>query len=92
MFHPKLDDEQIVFPSRLLNKETESIIEKISKVDGNHTITANVVFHATRIMLSKHNVAYLSGLYGKLKQLDNKKEQNPTEKRLIILEKKDIII
>ena len=52
-FHPKLNDEQIVFPPRLLNKETKSIIKKISKTDGNHTIAANVVFHTTGIILSK---------------------------------------
>ena len=56
--HPKLNDEQIFFPPRLINKETKSIIEKISKPDGNHTITANVVFHTTGFMLSKYNIAY----------------------------------
>ena len=66
-FHPKLNDEQIIFPQRILSKETESIIEKISKADGNHTIAANVVFHTTGIMLSKHNIAYVSGLYNELK-------------------------
>ena len=79
-FHPKLNDEQIVFSPRLLNKETKSIIAKISKADGNHAIAANVVFHTTGIMLSKHDIAYLSGLCGELKQLDDIKEQNPTEK------------
>ena len=56
----------VLFQPRLLNKETKSIIEKISKADGDHTIAANVVFHTTGIMLSKHNIAYLSGLCGEL--------------------------
>ena len=73
-----MTEEQIVFPPSLPNKETKSIIEKISKADGNHIITANVVFH-TGIMLSKHNIAYLSGLCSELQQLDDIKEQNPTE-------------
>ena len=76
-FHPKLTEEQIVFQPRLLNKETKSIIEKVSKADGN----ANIVFHTTGIMLSKHNIAYLSGLCSELQELDDIKEQNPTEKR-----------
>ena len=79
-FHPKLNDEQIVFPPRLLNKETKSIIEKISKANCNHTIAANVVFHTTGIILSKYNVAYLSSLCSKLQHLDDMKKQNPTEK------------
>ena len=87
-FHPKLTDEQIVFPPRLLNKETKSIIEKISKSDGNHTIAANVVFHTTGIMLSKHNIAYLSGLCGDLQELDDLKDQNPTEKMINYLRRK----
>ena len=91
LFHIILNDEQIVFPSRLLNKETKSIIEKISKTDGNHTITANVVFHTTGIILSKHNIAYLSRLCGELQQLDDIKEQNPTEKLTNYLRRKNII-
>ena len=83
-----MTDEQIVFPPRLLNKETKSIIEKISKADGNHTITANVVFHTTGIMLSKHNIAYLSGLCGELQEMDDIKEQNPTEKMINYLRRK----
>ena len=55
-FHSKLTNDQIVFPPRLLNKETRSMIEKISKADGNHTIAANVVFHTTDIMLSNDNI------------------------------------
>ena len=61
-FHSKPTNDQIFFPPRLLNKETRSMIEKISKADGNHTIAANFVFHITGIMLSKENTAYLSGL------------------------------
>ena len=80
LFHPKSNDEQIVYPPRLLNKETNSIIKKISKADSNHTITANVVFHKTGIMLSKHNVAYLSGLCGELQEMDDIKEKNSTKK------------
>ena len=90
-FHPKLADEQIVFPPRLLNKETKSIIEKISKYDGNHAIAANLVFHTTGIMLSNHNIAYLSGLCGELKQLDDIKEQNPTEKMINFLRRENRI-
>ena len=78
----------MVFSSRLLNKETKSIIEKKSKADGNHTIAANVAFHTTEFMLSKHNIAYLSSLYSKLQQLDDIKEQNPTEKRINYLRRK----
>ena len=44
-FHPKLTNDQIVFPIRLLNKEARSMIEKISKANGNHTIVANSVSH-----------------------------------------------
>ena len=80
--------EQIVFPPRSLNKETKSIIEKISKFDGNHTIVAKGVFHTKGIVLSKHNIAYLSGLCGELTQLDDMKEQNPTGKMMNILEEK----
>ena len=87
-FHPKLTDEQIAFPPRLINKETKSIIGKISKPDGNHAIAANVVFHTTGIMLSRHNIAYLSGLCGNLQQLDDVKEQNPTEKMTNYLRRK----
>ena len=78
----------MVFPPRLLNKETKSIIEKISKADGNHTIAANAVFHTTGIMLSKHNIAYFSGLCGELKQLDHRKVQNPTELMINYLRRK----
>ena len=87
LFHPKWNNEQIGFPPRLLNKENKSIIEKISKADGNHTITGNVVFHTTGIMLSKHNIAYLSGLCGELQELDDIKEQNPSEKMINYLRK-----
>ena len=73
-FHPKLTDEQIVFSPRLLKKETKSIIGKISEADRNHIIAANIVFYTTGITLSKHNIAYLSGLYSELKQLDDIKE------------------
>ena len=79
-FHPKLPDDQIVFSPKLINKETKLIIEKISKADINHTIVVNVVFHTTEIMLSKHNIAYVSVLCDGLKQLDDIKEQNPTRK------------
>ena len=66
-FHPKLTDEQIVFPPRLLlNKEIKSVNDKISKYHGKHTTAANVVFHTTGIMLSKHNIAYISDLCGKV--------------------------
>ena len=91
LFLPKLNDEQIVSPPRLLNKEAKSIIEKISNADGNNTIAGNVVFHTTGITLSKHNVAYLSGLCGKLKQLDDIKDQNPTEKMINYLKRKKTI-
>ena len=53
-FHPKLNDEQQIFLPKLLNKETKSIIEKISTADVNHTIADNVVIHTTGIMSSKH--------------------------------------
>ena len=60
-FDSKLTNDQIEFPPSLLNKETRSLIEYISKDDGNHTIAENVVFHVTGIMLSNENIAYLSG-------------------------------
>ena len=82
LFHPKLTDEQIVFPSTILNEETKSIIDKIYKADGNHTIAANVVFHTTGIMLSKHNIACLCCLCSKLQELNEIKEQNHTEKMI----------
>ena len=69
-FHSKLRNNQIIFPPRLLNKVTRSMIEKISKADGNYTIAANVVFHTTGIMLSNDNIAYLSGLSNNLEKID----------------------
>ena len=69
-----------MFQPRLLNKETKATIDKISKADGNHTVAANVVFHTTGVMLSKNNIAYLSGLCNKLENLNGIKEQNSTEK------------
>ena len=87
-FHSKLTNDQIVFPPRLLNKETRSMIEKISKADGNHTIAANVVFHTTGIMLSNDNIAYLSGLCNDLEKIDKIKKQNSTEKMINYLKKK----
>ena len=74
-------------PPRLLNKESKSLIEKISKADDIHTITASVVFDTTGIMLSKHNIAYLSGLCSELQEMDDKKEQNPKEKMINYLKK-----
>ena len=68
--HPKLSKEQIIFPPRLLNKETKAIIDKISKADGSHNIAANVVFHTTGVMLSRNNIHYLSGLCNDLEDLD----------------------
>ena len=62
-FHPKLNDEQIDFPPRLLYKESKSIIESISKADGNHTIAANVVFHTTGITLPKYDIEYVKVVY-----------------------------
>ena len=78
-FHSKLTNDQIVFPPRLLNKETRSMIEKISKPDENHTIAANVVFHTTGIMISNENIAYLSGLCNDLETIDKIKKQNSTK-------------
>ena len=40
-----------------------------------YSIAVNVMFHATGIALSKHNIAYLSGLCDEVKQLDDIKEQ-----------------
>ena len=79
-FHTLLTKEQIVFPPRLLNKDTRSIIDKISKADRNHTVAANFVFHKTDIMLLKHSIVYLSGHCNQLKKFDEIKEQNSTEK------------
>ena len=87
-FHSKLTNDQIVFPPSLLNKETRSMIEKISKADGNHTIAANVVFHTTGIMLSNDNIAYLSGLCNDLEKIDKIKKQNSIEKIINYLKKK----
>ena len=61
-FHSMITNDQMISPPRLLNNEIRSMIEKISKAGGNHTIAANAVFHITGIMLSKENTAYLSGL------------------------------
>ena len=61
-FYSKLTNDQTICPPRLLNKETKSMIEKISKAGGNHTITSNVVFYTTGIMLFNANIAYLTGL------------------------------
>ena len=51
------------------------MIEKIFKVDGNHTIAANVVFHTTGIMLSNENIAYLYGLCNEIEKIDKIKTQ-----------------
>ena len=59
--NPWHTNDHMIFPSRLLNKETRSMIEKISKANGNHTLEANFVFHTIGIMLYNENIAYLSG-------------------------------
>ena len=87
-FHPKLNDDQIEFPPRLLKKETKSMTEKISKADGNHTIAADIVFRTTGIMLSKHYLSYLIGLCDKLKQLNDIKVQNLTQTMIYYLREK----
>ena len=58
------------------------MIKKISKANGNHTMAANVVSHATEIIQLKYNLAYVSGLCNELKQLDDMKEQNSTKKMI----------
>ena len=45
-----------MFPQRLLNTETQSMIEKNSKAEGNHTVAANKVFHTTGIILCNDNI------------------------------------
>ena len=45
------------------------------------------MLHITGIMLSKHDIAYLSGLCGKLQEMDDVKEQNPIEKMINYLKK-----
>ena len=67
--HPKLTREQIIFPQHSLNKELKTIIDKISKADGNHTNAANVVFHTTGVILSGNNIHYLSCLCNELENL-----------------------
>ena len=64
-----------------MNKETRSIIEKIAKADGNHTIAANVLFHTTGIILSNENIAYLSGSCNDLRKIDEIKKQHSIEKK-----------
>ena len=63
-----------------MNKEIRSMIETISKADGNHTIEANVVFHTTGITLSNKNIAYFSGLCNDLEILIKSKNKIVQEK------------
>ena len=64
----------------IIELETRSMIEKISKADGNHTIAANVVFRTTGIMLSNDNIAYLSGLRNDLEKINKSKNHFPQKK------------
>ena len=59
--HPKLTKEKIIFSPRLSNKETKTLIGKISKADYNKTIAANVVFSTTGVMLLRNDIHYFSG-------------------------------
>ena len=81
----------MIFPPRLLNKETRSMIEKISNADGNHTIAANVVFHTTVIMLYNDNIAYLNCLCNNLEKLIKSKNKIPQKKDELFEEKNSII-
>ena len=80
-FHSKLTNDLMIF---FLNKDTELMIEKISKAYGHHTIAANVVFHTTGIMFSNDNIAYLSGLCNDLEKMLKSKNKIPEKKCLII--------
>ena len=46
------------------------------------------MFHTSGIMLSKHNIAYLSGLCSELQELDDMIEQKQTEKMIDYLGRK----
>ena len=65
------------------------MIEKISNADGKHTISANVMFHITGIMLSNENIAFLSGLCNDLEKIDKIEKQNFTEIMINYLKKKN---
>ena len=66
----------------MLNKETKAIIDKTSKADGNHTVAANVVFHAFSVLLSRNNIHSLSGLGNEVENLDGIKELHLMEKTI----------
>ena len=85
--HPKLDQDQINIPMKLLATAEKQLLIDIGKANANLSVGVNAIYEKTGKILSASNVRYLQGLHNDLKPLDKMKPQNSPEAMVEYLKK-----
>jgi len=85
--HPRLNEEEISFPSKLLTPEDKGIVQDFGKTHANYAIAANLIEARTGKTLSCHKLQWLSGLCDRLNKIDGIKCIDSTTKMTRYLEK-----
>ena len=86
--HPRLNEEEIFFPSKHLTPEDKGIVQDFGKTHASYAIAANLIEVRTGKTLSCHKLRRLSGLCDRLlNKIDGIKSLDLTEKMTHYLEK-----
>ena len=77
--HPKLHQDQINYPTKLLSTAEKELLIDLGKANANVSVGVNAIYEKTGKVLSSSNVRYLQGLHNELKPLDKMKKQSSPE-------------
>ena len=89
--HPRLNQEQINFPSRLLSDESKDLLQDMNEINASSGVSMNLLKLRTGKYLSKGKIRWISGLCSNLKNIKELHGNlNSTEKMIKYLEKNNL--
>ena len=82
LHHPRLEQNEISFPTRLLTSSKKKIVSDLHKATANGGVSERYLYQSTGHIISRQSIAYLNGLCNDMKKMDNISVQNSTEKMI----------